>query len=407
MARHYSVREFFRQMPNALLARFFHQQKLFETLDFSAMKETKPDELFEAWLALPDKVRNGIDTVFQEIFEMSCEKGFMAIIDEIHWQLQGMADKRTDLTQSLSALPNHYYRSMNTYLDYAEFWKGATRFYHADTLSNWRKRKNMGHNPAAVDKASIGLFADLIRNHFHQTEGRGNNCIVEVFRRGDLDYFFAYPEDYSQQNIEWVDGEFARRPHNPAFEIVYIYSQKDGTLDLNFQGSYKAIESLQGMFAKAILNMNELPPDPKDSRVYDLNPLRNRNFGFTYALGSGIDNVAVKKIRFSSRIRGGERITLEADVSQNQFALHDQIEKVSKSVSLNLYNVTQVELTVTVSIDINKPPKNATIRLTYPNSCSLKYDGVGLMLRKMLESSGIEPKEPILESEEILEPVEA
>lgn len=68
--------------------------------------------------------------------------------------------------------------------------------------------------------------------------------MIETFRRGELDYFFAYPEDYSQQSIEWVNGEFDRRPHNPAFEVIYVYSQKEGSLDLNFRGSYKAIEPL-------------------------------------------------------------------------------------------------------------------------------------------------------------------
>jgi hypothetical protein len=33
------------------------------------------------------------------------------------------------------------------------------------------------------------------------------------------------------------------------------------------------------------------------------------------------------------------------------------------------------------------------VRITHPNSCSLKYDKSGLQLRKMLEMSGIELKE--------------
>ena len=41
-----------------------------------------------------------------------------------------------------------------------------------------------------------------------------------------------------------------------------------------------------------------------------------------------------------------------------------------------------------------KPPKAMTIRITHPNSCSLKYDELDLRLRDMLEASGIEPKEP-------------
>ena len=105
---------------------------------------------------------------------------------------------------------------------------------------------------------------------------------MEALRRGERDYFFAYPEDYSQQRIEWVEGKFDRRQHNPAFEVIYVYSQKDGTLDLNFRGVNKAVEPLQAMFATAILKLSELPPDPTDDRVYDLNPLRERGFQFVY-----------------------------------------------------------------------------------------------------------------------------
>ena len=274
------------------------------------------------------------------------------------------------------------------------FWRGATRFYHADTLPYWRKRKNMSNRPAAVDKASLQQLAGLIRNYFHHAEGRGKNCVVEPFRRGELDYFFAYPEDYSQQSIEWVDGEFDRRPHNPAFEVIYVYSQKEGSLDLNFRGSYKAIEPLQGMFAQAILKLDGLPPDPKDERVYDLNPLLQKGFNFIYDAGSGIERVTVKKLRLSSRIKRGDRITLEADSSDNPDAVYDLLDQIRASLRLSMYNVTQVELAASVMTDADKPAKKVTIRITYPNSCSLRYDEIGLRLRTMLEASGIEPKEP-------------
>lgn len=328
MARHYTIKEFFRQMPNVLLARFFQRQGLFENIDFTTMKETKPDELFEAWLILPEKNRKALDSILQEIFELSCEKGFRAIIDEAEWQMQEEPDKFGNFIETLSALPNHYHRVMITYLDYSECWRGATRFYHADTLTYWRKRKQMGHVSAAVDEASINQLADLIRNYFHSTEGRGNHCIVEPFRRGDLDYFFAYPEDYSQQSIEWMGDQLNPRAHNPAFEIIYIYSQKDGTLDLSFRGSYKAIEPLQAIFAAAILKLNDLFPNAKDHRIYDLNPLRYKNFGFVYPLNSGIQSVAVKKLRLSSRANQGERITLENDVTQDSLAIYTQHESI-------------------------------------------------------------------------------
>lgn len=51
------------------------------------------------------------------------------------------------------------------------------------------------------------------------------------------------------------------RPHNPAFEVIYVYSRREGTLDLNFRGACQAVEPLQGMFATAILKFAELPHD--------------------------------------------------------------------------------------------------------------------------------------------------
>lgn len=53
MARRFSTKDFFRQTPNALLARYFYERALFGDLDFSALKETPPDELFAAWLNVP------------------------------------------------------------------------------------------------------------------------------------------------------------------------------------------------------------------------------------------------------------------------------------------------------------------------------------------------------------------
>lgn len=391
MARHYTNRDFFRQMPNALLARYFQGRGLFGDLDFSAMKEGKPDELFAAWLGLPEAQRNAMDAEFRGIFDMSCEKGFRAIIDEAEYHMG--EEEFTVWVEKLSALPSHYERAMLVFLDHNTCWKGATRFYHADTLSYWRKRKNLPHQQAAVDDASIQQLAGRIRTYFHHTEGRGNNCVVEPFRRGDLDYFFAYPEDYSQQSSEWVNGEFAHRPHNPAFEVIFVYSKKEGSLDLHFRGSHKAIEPLQEMFTTAILKLDELPPDPKDARVYDLAPLLQKSFDFVPAVGSGIEKVVVKKLRLSSRVKKGDRITLEADTAANSDAVYTLLDQISKTLPIIMYNITQVELAASVVVDADKPAKIVTIRITHPNSCSLKYDELDLKLRDMLAASGIEPKE--------------
>ena len=40
MARHYAARDFFRQMPNPLLAHYFHARGVFADLDITALPES-------------------------------------------------------------------------------------------------------------------------------------------------------------------------------------------------------------------------------------------------------------------------------------------------------------------------------------------------------------------------------
>ena len=148
--------------------------------------------------------------------------------------------------------------------------------------------------------------------------------------------------------------------------------------------------------------MPELPPDPEDERIYDLNPLRERGFQFVYDPASGIQSVAVKKLRLSSKVVKGDRITLEADAAANREAIYDLLDKWASRFRCGLYNVTQVELAALVAMKPNEKPKSVTVRITHPNSCSLKYDDVDLKLREMLVASGIEPREPT-ESMELAE----
>jgi hypothetical protein len=191
--------------------------------------------------------------------------------------------------------------------------------------------------------------------------------------------------------------------------VIYVYSQKEGSLDLNFRGAYKAIEPLQQVFATAILRLSELPPDPKDGRVYDLNSLRQKSFHFVFDVGSGIQDVVVKKLRLSSKVTKGDRITLEADAANNREAIYELLDTIGKCLPLHLYNVTQVELVAPVTVDVDRPPKLVKFYITHPNSCSLKYDELDLKLRDMLEASGIEPKKPYegVESTEATEAAKA
>ena len=118
MARHYTTKDFFRQMPNALLARYFQGRGVLGDLDFAALKDTQPDDLFAAWLTSPDEKRKAMDAEFLDIFEMSCEKGFHAILDEAAWHLTEDPQAYKEFVEKLGALANHHERAMVTFLEH-------------------------------------------------------------------------------------------------------------------------------------------------------------------------------------------------------------------------------------------------------------------------------------------------
>ena len=260
----------------------------------------------------------------------------------------------------------------------------------------WHKRKNLPNKPADVADATIRNLEQALGGYFHTTQGRGKNCNVDCYKRDERDYFFAYPEDYANASIEWVGSVFTRRPHHPAFEINFVYSQPEGTLDIYIPGDRKVVPDLQAKFAEIILQA-ELGPGTKDERGYDLAPLKSRQFQFDYPPESGIANVAVRKLRF--KVFGTkEQITLDAEPSQNKYAVFDLLDKVTKGIPFGQIAINQVGLKVTFAQAPSSRKANTRIfDIGWPNSCSLKQDGRDLIIRKLLADSGIERKERLKE----------
>ena len=70
--------------------------------------------------------------------------------------------------------------------------------------------------------------------------------------------------------------------------------------------------------------------------------------------------------------------------------LDDVIEQAGRAFPMELWNVTQVEIVAYLAARDDKPSRRETFTVGYPNSCSLKYDEIGLKLRAMLVASKIE-----------------
>ena len=384
MASQYSHKHFFRQVPHGQLASYFDAKNIDLGIDFTALSEKKADSLFTAFTGLPEEQQTAIEAEFQDIHAMACEGGVAALIDE------AVFHEDDAFVESISAIVGLHAKVMWAFLEKPRFWQGATLFLHADNVSGsfWKKRNDFPPVPPDVEDSAINALANSISTFFHKTEGRGRNCKVEPYRRNNKEYFFAYPEDFGLSAVEWVSNALKNRARHPAFEIIFVYCESEGSLDIYAPKNTKAVPELQKIFARTILKLDSLKDGTIDKRVYDLTPLGDVEFKFQVEPESGIEQIVVTQLRLTLKHGSKRRITLEADTKNNPQAVYDLLEKLSPPA----YFITQTRVKVIFEPKIGKRARSRTFNITYPNSCALGYDGDDLKIRKMLELSGIEPQ---------------
>jgi hypothetical protein len=299
---------------------------------------------------------------------------------------------------AISKIDGFHGAAMWAFLDHPDYWIGATMFLHSDNIaeSSWKKRNDLPHvKPRAADEDTDRL-AQAISEYFNTLQGRGRNCKVEVFRRHPKEYFFAYPEDYAQSGNEWVRNLLSRQSRNPAFEIIFVYCQAEGSLDIYAPRNTKAMPDLQQIFADSILMIGSLDEAAGDDRVYALDALASPDFVFQYPPDSGIESVVVHKLRLSLKSGSHRRVTLEADTKRDTKAVYQLMDKLD----LPAFHVTQVEIRVTFTPTPRIRGRTRNFKISAPNWCALRHDGRDAIIRTMLGASGIEPMVPASEDDE-------
>jgi hypothetical protein len=279
---------------------------------------------------------------------------------------------------------------MWAFLEKKSYWQGASMFLHADNVSPtyWKKRIDLPPASPCVEDEDIKELEKAISGYFFPKEGKGRNCKVEPYRRHDKEYFFAYPEDFSQSRVEWVRDTLTTRARHPAFEIIFVYCENQRSLDIYAPKNTKAVPALQKLFVKAILKLDTLPDGKIDERVYNLAPLDDPEFEFKAMPELGVSSVIVTRLKLILKKGSKRRITLEADTKSNQKAVYDLLDELE----LPDYQISQIGLKVTFKPVAGQRAKIRTFNITHPNSCALNHTGNDEVIRTMLAESGIEPR---------------
>jgi len=387
MARHYSLLSFLRKADKGLLRRYLTGEQLSEGIDWDAFTTRHLDPVFNVIAAASDDLRSRINRDFNDIWELGSEGGTKTIIDEgLFHGLQ--------LARTVSEWDDPMNVAFWTFLEHPRVFDVACKFNYSDNLPkrSWRKRIDIDYSEPATDDDSKERLGCEIAAYYFRKEGRGRVCHVDHYRRGDMLYWFAHPQDYASSSLEYDENsEFQQRTIRPAFEVIFVFETEFMTLDTFIQGSGQTVEDLEQIWGQVILGI-ELGPPTYQKGIFDLDPLKKPGFNFRIDPMSGIEDVSVKKLRFKIPGSSNQRLALEADPRENKNAVYDLLNRViaDGKISLDHIFLTNVTLQFVFRSDGRRHSKTINCDLSYPNGCSLKHDPKDEIARQHLIDWGID-----------------
>ncbi|MCB1504855.1 MAG: hypothetical protein KDJ47_07750 [Hyphomicrobiaceae bacterium] len=395
MANDFDIRHFFRRAPRDWLQRYFAERKLILDFDWASLGKHNIDPLLRRWQEIAQDQRIRAVEEFRKIRLLATPACKVQIIDEAAFH--GLDD---EVGAKLAELGDFYACAFWVLLEQPNLWEGALRFADADGKSGryLRKRINMPKLGRAITDNDADMLAKALSALFVTSEGRGTRCVVHAYRRGAdarREYFFAYPEDHKHTPLVFEEEGLVAKPHNPAFEVIFIHDDDAQTLTIWHEGNKKRIQELQTAFAQAVLGRKIPRNSPKDDRAYDLQMFLDPDFAFSPDPVLGMERVNIRKLRVHASGQHGLTVRVDLDQETPSHALHETVKRAFSGVRESQLEVTFVGLQVIFYLLPGEEKKRTrSFQIATPNSCNLKPDQLSPLIEKLLVDHGIEPRRP-------------
>jgi hypothetical protein len=382
----YNPRSFLRQVPNALLARFFSGFGGFAEFVWRKLKETEVEGVLEQCQKLPEAERRQVNATFRRINSMATLRGTQVLIEVAH-------DRGLDIAQDMAAGKNAYERAFSCLLDHPDVFENATILDRIAVLPRWSWEKRIGL-PKQQIEITAGRLTELgsrISDCYFAREGRGEKCRVEYHRRASgIDSFYTYPTDYLNEPArDGEDDDLAGQPWNGPFEVAFAYDGAAGTVDLFAEGGKEVRDELLEDFTETVLGQ-EKGSQPCGIQPYDLDLFKNPGFTFPTDPRDGISGLGVKAYRVHTHGHAGGTITIDADVCGPRASVYDVIRAAFPEDGKIFEQATIVEVTLCALFE---RPGNRHRSITFRLSgtrCDLGHDAEEQTLRRYLKTWGIE-----------------
>lgn len=374
----YAPREILRKIDNALLAQYAKQNSVFQDIDFSKLKQTEIEPIYDALLALEEKQRDKIEQELRRVAALADKR-------KIELLFSLLLNAGCDLPE-FEKKKGFFDKAMWAWLYHHALCEDVLFFSFEDTQRRyWHKFPYPAGNVAKYDKSDLEALNSSIREYFQKRDGRAKYCRTEHHYFSGSEYLICYPSEYPQEVTEWTDkGEFdSRRPRRTAFEVVFVFQKNGQAVDVYTNESIEVHRELFEIWAEVILSFKNIASKPK--RSYNLRPFHTRDHNIIFPQEGRIKALKVYKIRFAPAHNPKCTHTIECDVSEDFHAVYIEMER--KCISISHIKSVGLEITLQAgSLD-----KTITKRFDLSSkSCSLRHEDEAAVIRSFLKQTGID-----------------
>jgi hypothetical protein len=311
------------ELPSATFAepadRFCQQSFDRDRIRYLALKKRQIDPILGAFNVLPDEPRQKLDEVFRNVLALATPAGVSLIIEEARFRGIEIVEELRPITSLLD-------KAAWACLRHRSVLEAAGRLAVRETLPGryWKRRLPVNAMPGADLFGAAKSLEAAISSYF---TGRGaGECVPSrIPQARQPPPFLCLPRGFPAAPLAWTARGLGSHSYRPAFELVFVFDDTAGWLDIYCEAGMRTAQRLRSLFADSAIALRDLPDSAKPA--YALEGLKSRPFQFIRPPDSPIKDVRLKRLGF---LVLGEptRIAIETDPTRDRFALHREIERL-------------------------------------------------------------------------------
>lgn len=378
MSRPFKLRAVLRYLDRGLLSSLLKANGL----EVPAPKEGTDDAevIEELILNATENVAAEITEALRAVNELATEDGVLALIElSGPHHIQPQAD--------MEKLAGDHDKALFFFLRHPQVFDDASILCHVTDLKA-KGERYLKRRPADVVVGRKEALAVALRSYLLAQDGRGRECIVNVFKHADRVCFIAYPEDFAKAPLCYKNKSLKRLALRPTFEIVFLYYPETGKVELSAKGGPRRQLELFTLFNREVLE------DASEVRAiemtYNLDRFLDPELKLPTLIEDQVEFVRVQKLRLFDKL-GDYRVTLEPKDPTGLGSMRELLQRYD--IRPSRFSVTQAE------IKMKFPGKGrrggVTVQLTYPDKCNLNDSPTHLKAKKYLDQWGLVNRNPV------------